>query len=53
MRLPPLRPGAEKSHARPYEKYLLVVVKREIDNPFIITAFFTDRPKSGTPIDEG
>ena len=34
------------------EKYLLVVVKRDVENPFVITAFFTDRVKSGTPIDE-
>ena len=34
------------------EKILLVVVKRDVDSPFVITAFFTDRLKSGTPIDE-
>lgn len=33
------------------EKYLLVVVKFDVESPFIITAFFTDRIKSGTPID--
>ena len=33
------------------EKILLVVVKMEIDNPFVITAFFTDRLKSGTTLD--
>lgn len=33
------------------EKILLVVVKMEIDSPFVITAFFTDRLKSGTTLD--
>lgn len=27
------------------DKYLLVVVKRDIESPFVITAFFTDRLK--------
>jgi len=34
------------------EKILLVVVKRDVDSPFVITAFVTDRLKSGTPIDD-
>lgn len=34
------------------EKILLVVVKRDVESPFLITAFFTDRLKSGTPIDD-
>jgi len=34
------------------EKILLVVVKYDIDSPFVITAFFTDRLKSATPVDE-
>lgn len=34
------------------EKILLVVVKYDVDSPFVITAFFTDRLKSGTPIGE-
>lgn len=33
------------------EKLLLVVVKRESESPFVITAFYTDRLKSGTPIE--
>ena len=33
------------------EKILLVVVKVETDSSFVITAFFTDRLKSGTPLD--
>jgi hypothetical protein len=33
------------------EKILLVVVKYDTDSPFVITAFFTDRLKSGTTID--
>ena len=32
------------------EKLLLVVVKIDTDSPFVITAFFTDRLKSGTSI---
>ena len=32
------------------EKYMLVVVRVD-DDPFVITAFFTDRIKSGEPID--
>ena len=34
------------------EKILLVVVKYDVDSPFVITAFFTDRLKSGTPVKE-
>jgi hypothetical protein len=34
------------------EKILLVVVKRAVESPFVITAFFTDRLKSGAPIDD-
>ena len=34
------------------EKILLVVVKYDVDSPFVITAFFTDRLKSGTPVNE-
>jgi len=34
------------------EKYLLVVARLD-DDPFVITAFFTDRIKSGQPIDPG
>ena len=33
------------------EKLLLVVVKVDVDSPFVITAFYTDRTKSGKPID--
>lgn len=33
------------------EKLLLVVVKVDTDSPFVITAFFTDRLKSGTTLD--
>ncbi|PSQ32213.1 hypothetical protein BRD09_04345 [Halobacteriales archaeon SW_10_68_16] len=33
------------------EKYLLVVVKIGVDSPFVITAFYTDRIKSGTVVD--
>ena len=33
------------------EKLLLVVAKVETHSPFLITAFFTDRLKSGTPLD--
>lgn len=33
------------------EKYLLVVAKIGTESPFIITAFFTDRIKSDTPMD--
>ncbi|MFB6229094.1 MAG: PBECR2 nuclease fold domain-containing protein [Halobacteriales archaeon] len=33
------------------EKYLLVVAKAAVDDPFVITAFFTDRIKSGRAID--
>lgn len=33
------------------EKLLLVVVKVDAKSPFVITAFFTDRLKSGTPVD--
>lgn len=33
------------------EKHLLVVAKIETEDPFAITAFFTDRIKSGTLID--
>ena len=29
------------------EKFLLVVVKVEIESPFVVTAFFTDKIKSG------
>jgi len=29
------------------EKYLLVVAKTEVRNPFIITSFFTDKIKTG------
>lgn len=32
------------------EKYMLVVARVD-DDPFVITAFFTDRIKSGEPID--
>ncbi|MBS1263015.1 MAG: hypothetical protein MAG715_00182 [Methanonatronarchaeales archaeon] len=32
------------------EKYLLVVVKVEVDSPFVITSFFTDGIKSGAPV---
>lgn len=32
------------------EKFLLVVANVESDDPFVITAFFTDRIKSGRPI---
>jgi len=32
------------------EKILLVVVKVETESPFVITAFFTDRLKSGRPL---
>lgn len=34
-------------------KDLLVVVKVEIESPFVITAFYTDRLKSGTELDIG
>jgi hypothetical protein len=33
------------------EKILLVVANVAVDSPFVITAFFTDRLKSGTPLD--
>lgn len=33
------------------EKFLLVVAKVDVDDPFVITAFFTNRIKSGMPID--
>ncbi len=33
------------------EKYLLVVVKVGVESPFVITAFFTDRLKSGTTVE--
>lgn len=33
------------------EKFLLVVAKVDVPSPFIITAFFTDRIKSGRSID--
>lgn len=33
------------------DKILLVVVKVETESPFVITAFFTDRLKSGTTLD--
>jgi len=29
------------------EKFLLVVVKVKVESPFVITAFFTDKVKSG------
>ena len=32
------------------DKYLLVVVKAEIESPFVITAFFTDTIKPGEPL---
>jgi len=32
------------------EKYLLVVAKLDIEDPFVITAFYTDRIKSGRSI---
>ncbi len=32
------------------EKYLLVVANIAVESPFVITAFFTDRIKSGTPV---
>lgn len=32
------------------EKYLLVVVKTRVENPFIITSFFTDKIKTGRTI---
>ncbi len=32
------------------EKYLLVVVKAEVESPFVITAFFTDTIKPGEPV---
>lgn len=35
------------------EKYLLVVGKVEVPSPFVITAFFTDRIKSGRSVDWG
>lgn len=35
------------SHTPVSEKFLLVVVKIETESPFVITAFFTDRIKSG------
>lgn len=34
------------------EKILLVIAKYDVDSPFVITAFFTDRLKSGKPADE-
>jgi len=33
------------------QKYLLVVVKLRTESPFVITAFFTDKIKSGKRID--
>lgn len=33
------------------EKYLLVVANVGSNDPFVITAFFTDRVKSGRPVD--
>jgi hypothetical protein len=33
------------------EPILLVVVTVAVESPFVITAFFTDRLKSGTPLD--
>lgn len=33
------------------EKILLVVVKYDTASPFVVTAFFTDRLKSGTTVD--
>lgn len=33
------------------EKYLLVIGTVEVPSPFIITAFFTDRIKSGRSVD--
>lgn len=35
------------------EKILLVVVSVDVDSPFVITSFFTDRLKSGQPLDPG
>jgi hypothetical protein len=33
------------------ERILLVVVRVAVDSPFVITAFFMTRLKSGTPLD--
>ena len=33
------------------EKFLLVVANVEVDSPFVITAFYTDRLKSGRSLD--
>ena len=33
------------------EKFLLVVANVEIDSPFVISAFYTDRLKSGRSVD--
>ena len=33
------------------EKSLVVIAKVAVDDPFVITAFYTDRIKSGTVID--
>jgi hypothetical protein len=34
------------------EKLLLVVVKVDVESPFVIGSFFTDRLKSGPPVEE-
>ena len=33
------------------EKFLLVVANVEVDSPFVMTAFYTDRLKSGCSLD--
>lgn len=33
------------------EKFLVVVVKIEVESPFVITAFFAKQLKSGRPLD--
>jgi len=33
------------------EKFLLVIANVEVDSPFVISAFYTDRLKSGRSID--
>jgi hypothetical protein len=33
------------------EKFLLVVANVEVDSPFVISAFYTDRLKSGRSVD--
>jgi hypothetical protein len=38
-------------HIERRPEILLVVVNVAVDSPFVVTAFFTDRLQSGTPLD--